>query len=70
MLFSTCRTCGRHIDAKARICPMCGALTGVRMETQDEPARDEPAADPLSFIAALVVGFIAFLVLKWLGVLL
>jgi hypothetical protein len=64
MLFSTCRTCGRHIDAKARICPLCGALTGV-----STPARDESAANPLSFIAALVVGLVALLVLKWFGVL-
>ncbi|MGH1572699.1 hypothetical protein ACRAWG_21030 [Methylobacterium sp. P31] len=64
MRFSTCRTCGRHIDAEARVCPICGALTGV-----SKPAQDEQVS-LLSFIAAVVVGFFGFLILKWLGVLL
>jgi predicted amidophosphoribosyltransferase len=65
MRFSTCRTCGRHIDATARICPECGALTGV-----NRAARDEPVVSPVSFVAALVVGLVALLVLRWLGILL
>jgi hypothetical protein len=32
-------------------------------------AQDEPVVSPLSFIAALVVGLVASLVLRWLGVL-
>lgn len=62
--FSTCETCGRQIDATARICPECGALTGV-----SRSARDEPVVSPLSFVTALVVGLVASLVLRWLGVL-
>lgn len=64
MLLSTCRTCGRQMNATARICPGCGALTGV-----SRSVRNEPVASPLSFVAALLLGLIVLLVLSWLGVL-
>jgi hypothetical protein len=59
-----CGTCGRQIDATARICRSCGALTGVNTR-QD----DEPVLRVIGFSAAAVVAFFALLLLKWLGVL-
>ncbi|WP_409566208.1 zinc-ribbon domain-containing protein [Methylobacterium sp. J-070] len=64
MLFSTCPTCGRQIDRSARICPQCGALTGVRT-----PSNDKPVAEMSSFIAAVVVGLIALVLAIWAGLL-
>ena len=56
----SCSTCGKQIEAAARICPSCGALTGVSMHT-------EPHASAFGFVAALTVGIIASLFLRWLG---
>ena len=43
---STCSACGRHIGASGRICPLCGALTGVH---------NEPAVSPLRLMAGLMI---------------
>jgi uncharacterized OB-fold protein len=55
-----CATCGTQIEAAARICQRCGALTGAEM-------RAEPHAGVFSFVAAVAVGIIAATLLKWLG---
>ncbi|SFM46062.1 hypothetical protein SAMN05192568_103254 [Methylobacterium pseudosasicola] len=64
MLYSTCRTCGRHINQSARICAHCGALTGVTMRS-----KERPAVGFSSFIAATVVGLVALVIAKWTGLL-
>jgi hypothetical protein len=64
MLLTRCRTCSKQIDAKARICPRCGALTGVNTRTSDEPP-----SGVLGFSAAAAVVLFIFLFLKWLGLL-
>lgn len=62
MLFSRYRTCSKQLNATARICPRCGALTGVNTRS-----RDRAIIYPLSFSAAAVVVVFAFVLLKWLG---
>jgi predicted amidophosphoribosyltransferase len=62
-----CRTCGAQIQASARICPSCGALTGVEIGTG--PNAGEPPARVFSFIAAVTVGIIAASLLRWLSLL-
>jgi len=62
MLFSRCKTCSKQLDARTRICPRCGALTGVNTRSGNETI-----SHPLSVSAAAVVVFFAFVLLKWLG---
>jgi hypothetical protein len=64
MLFSRCRTCGVWIDATARICPRCAALTSVTTRSSNKPA-----SGVLGFSAAVAVAFCVFLALKWLDLL-
>lgn len=58
-----CKTCGVQIEASARICPSCGALTGI------DTRRRAPVDRSLSIGAALLVGFVVFLLLRWAEVL-
>ena len=69
MLFSRCKTCSKQLDAAARICPRCGALTGVNTRSRDGAIHPQGGSvdHPLSFGAAAVVVFFAFVLLKWLG---
>lgn len=32
-----CQSCGKTLEETARICPSCGALTGVRRPRDDQP---------------------------------
>lgn len=32
-----CQSCGKALEATTRICPDCGALTGVRTPRNDQP---------------------------------
>jgi predicted amidophosphoribosyltransferase len=59
-----CQSCGKALEATARICPSCGALTGVNTRSSDELA-----SRVLGVRAALVVAFVVALFLRWLGVL-
>jgi predicted amidophosphoribosyltransferase len=58
----SCNTCGKQIEATARICPSCGALTGVHMRSTDASR-----IRVLGFSSAAVVAFFAFVLLRWLG---
>jgi predicted amidophosphoribosyltransferase len=57
-----CQSCGKALEATARICPSCGALTGVSAHKEDEAA-----VRALGFSAAAVVAFFVYLTLKWIG---
>ncbi|MHB2208293.1 zinc-ribbon domain-containing protein [Methylobacterium sp. CM6257] len=57
-----CRTCGNPIQATARICRRCGALTGVGM-----PAKEEPAIlSWLAFLLIYVAVAVFLLLTEWL----
>jgi predicted amidophosphoribosyltransferase len=62
MLFPRCKTCSKQLNATARICPRCGALTGVNTRTEVRAVNH-----PLTFAAATVVVFFTLVLLRWLG---
>jgi hypothetical protein len=57
-----CRTCGAPIQNTARICQVCGALTGVSMPSSDEPI----GFGWVPFIAALGISVGYLLLVDWL----
>ena len=58
-----CQSCGKRIEAKARICAGCGALTGVSMPCNDEPV----SFGWLAFLAAFAISATYLLFMDWMA---
>jgi RNA polymerase subunit RPABC4/transcription elongation factor Spt4 len=49
-----CQSCSKAIEVTARICPGCGALTGVRMAAKEEPISPSWLGFAIIYIASAV----------------
>jgi predicted amidophosphoribosyltransferase len=63
MLISRCDGCKAQIQKAARICPKCGALTGVPMSSNDEPI----SFGWMAFIVALAIAATYLLFMNWVA---
>jgi hypothetical protein len=64
-----CQSCGTAIEALARICPSCGALTGVRRLRDDAPiVASEPVGIGMREAIIWIVVVVTFLVITgWIS---
>ena len=61
MSFPRCEGCKAPLQATARICPKCGALTGISMSSSDEPI----GFGWYAFIGAIVISCLYLLLMDW-----